>query len=195
MLTALEQAPRSADAHGAMAYFLEKTGQMDEAEVQYLSAIHLSNAPGPQYNNYGAFLCRTGKFKQAQMQFEAAVGEPSYLVAAEAYENAGLCALQVKQSTKAESYFKHALKRDPRRASSMLELADIEYKKGKTKQADQHLKHYASNAIPTARSTWLAVRIAHRLGQKDRQASNAMYLKANFPNTKEVQQLKAFERS
>lgn len=139
LLTALTQAPNSADANAAMAYFFEQTADMDNAKKHYLKAISLSNtaksAVGAQYNNYGTFLCRQGDYKKAEIYFLKAVKDVQYVNTAGAYENAGLCSLAMPDENKAKFYFTQALEQDPSRNESLFELVKLLSKEGHDPEA------------------------------------------------------------
>lgn len=142
LLAALDYAPDSADANGAMAYFLEKTNDYSQAKRYYLKALSLTPKKGAQLNNYGAFLCRTGHYQEAESYFLKAVADVEYINSAAAYENAGLCAAEGHDLDKAANYFSKALARDPQRRQSLYELVSIELKKNNTKQALNDLNKY-----------------------------------------------------
>lgn len=134
LLTALNQAPRLAQANAAMAYFFEQTADIDHAQAYYLKAISYAknqkDAVGAQYNNYGTFLCRQGDYNKAEFYFLKAIKEIQYVKTAAAYENAGLCSSAQGDERKARFYFTKALEQDPSRRESLYELAKIESKKG-----------------------------------------------------------------
>jgi len=122
LLIALSQNPNSPDVNAAMAYFLEKTGDVVKAQSYYRKAMLLAPGRGAQLNNYGAFLCRQKHYQQADHYFLLAVRDMQYERTAAAYENAGLCAMMIPDYKKAQTYFKKALMHDPRRMRSMDEL-------------------------------------------------------------------------
>jgi type IV pilus assembly protein PilF len=105
LLLALEQAPYNPLTQDALAYYLEKTGELEEAEKHYLLAIRFSKHPGSAKNNYGTFLCRRGKYPEAISYFLAASQDFYYLNTANAYENAALCALKIPDNKQAQVYF------------------------------------------------------------------------------------------
>lgn len=133
LLTAFEQEPASPDVNSALAYYFEQTKELDQAEKYYLKAISLTGSGGPQLNNYGAFLCRQGDYKNAEKYFLKAVNDLQYIHTAGAYENAGLCALSVPNDEKALFYFTKALNQDPSRKVSFYELLKLEIKPEKSK--------------------------------------------------------------
>ncbi len=131
LLMAADQAPRWPVAKDALGYFFESTGDKKEAEKYYQQAILLSPHDGASLNNYGAFLCRDHRAVEAEKMFLQAAAIPDYLNTAEAYENAGLCALTLSQSDKkadknrAKIYFKKALQQEPQREVSTRELEKL----------------------------------------------------------------------
>ncbi|KTD62741.1 type IV pilus biogenesis/stability protein PilW [Legionella shakespearei] len=135
LLTAMEQEPESADVNAAMAYYFEQTSELEEAKKYYVKAIALSGSSGAQLNNYGTFLCRQGDYKKAESYFLKAVKDVKYVHTSGAYENAGLCALEVPDIEKARLYFNNALNQDPSRRVSLYELAKLESKAGNDEKA------------------------------------------------------------
>lgn len=142
LLLALQQDPNSARIQDAMAYFLEMTGNITQAEFYYQRAIQIAPASGAEHNNYGVFLCHQGEFEKSEQQFLAAVTDPNYLNTAKAYENAGLCAQQIPDLKKAELFYTQAIKQDPQLAMAWYELAQISFDKGDKQQAQQDIENY-----------------------------------------------------
>ena len=113
LLLALEKSPHSEVTQDAFAYYLEKTGEIEEAEQHYLLAIRFAKHPGAAKNNYGTFLCRRKKYQHAITYFLEAAHDFYYLNTATAYENAGRCALKIPDRQQAETYFLKAKRVDP----------------------------------------------------------------------------------
>jgi type IV pilus assembly protein PilF len=122
LLLALKQAPTWPPALDAMALYAEKTGDIDAAKQYYLRSLAIAPNDGSVQNNYGAFLCRTGHLQEAETYFLRAAQDKTYLSTAEAYENAGLCALKIPNRKKAIFYFEKALLHSPGRAKTIQEL-------------------------------------------------------------------------
>ena len=135
LLIALKQDPQSVNAHAAMAFYLEKTGDKQLAESFYQQAVALSSGDGAQMNNYGAFLCRQKRYHSAEQYFLLAVKDKQYIHTAAAYENAGLCAETLSDYSKARYYFNKALEQEPLRKQSLYELLLIDVTLKQYKQA------------------------------------------------------------
>lgn len=166
LLDALDRQPNSAEANGAMAYFLEKTADTEGAEHYYKKALVLANHKGSELNNYGAFLCRQGRYVQAEEYFLRATRDEYYLHSAGAFENAGLCALAVPDEEKARGYFEKALKQDPNRSQSLYELVCLEIKNKRPQQAFAYLQGH-EGLLTNATLLNLAIKAAHQAGQHD----------------------------
>jgi type IV pilus assembly protein PilF len=159
---ALKLAPNAPETHSAMAYFLEMVGEIKDAEREHKKSVKLSGK-GAMYNNFGAFLCRQGRFKEADRAFHTAIADKEYARTAEVYENAGLCALKWPDDNKAVEYLTTAIRRDPNRPSAFLALADISLKQEKFTEAQAWLNRYAAVAEESRRSVELGEAIARGL--------------------------------
>ncbi|MCX7117552.1 MAG: type IV pilus biogenesis/stability protein PilW [Legionellales bacterium] len=170
LLLALSQAPDSPSAHAAMAYFLEKCGEMDNAHMYYKKAVTLGKSSGAQWNNYGAFLCRQAQYKQAEEYFLLAVKDSNYEHTAGAYENAGLCAMAIPDMAKASLYFQKALVQDPSKEQSLYELVKIELKQDHASQALAYLQKYPDLTLKNPTILALAIDVAHKASKNELEA-------------------------
>lgn len=190
LLTAVQQAPNSAQAQAAMGYYLENTGDNKNAESYYAKAVAINPQAGSAQNNYGTYLCRRGRYQEADQHFLLAVQDPNYLNTAGAYENAGLCAMQIPDLTKATNYFNQALQQDSRRALSWLELGKISFQQQNYPAAQTYFNHYMElTAEPSADALWLGIRIARQLGDTNAAGSLTLTLQSRYPNSPEYKQL------
>lgn len=162
-LLALDEAPSLPEAWYSMAYYLESTGNQDQAKEHYLKAVALAPQRGDVLNNYGTFLCRNGDYKGAVEMFLKATKDTKYLDQAGAYENAGLCAAKIPNASTAKQYFSKALAEDPKRPTSLIELAEISFKQGEYDSARRHLNQFLELSAPTAQSYILEKKIDERM--------------------------------
>jgi type IV pilus assembly protein PilF len=166
LLTALNLNSKSPDAHAAMAYFLEKTGNLQEAKNYYQKALILSSHGGAQLNNYGTFLCRMGNYNEAEQYFLKAARDVRYIYSAAAYENAALCAEASLDYIKAENYFLIALKQDPKRKLALSEWVTLMLKKKHGSQALRYLQNYQELVENDTALLKLAIEAARQAGKK-----------------------------
>ncbi|GGI76193.1 type IV pilus biogenesis/stability protein PilW [Legionella impletisoli] len=167
LLLALSQAPDSPGVNAAMAYFLEKTGDINEARTYYKKAMSLAPGSGAQLNNYGTFLCRQGEYKHAEEYFAKAVKDVKYENTAAAYENAGLCALEIPDYPKAKHYFSRALEQDPSRKQSLYELVNLEMKQDQYQEVLANLQKYPKIALNDTTLLKIAAEAANNIGQSE----------------------------
>ena len=137
----LQEDPNIPSPWYAMGYYLENTGQRQEAETYYKKAIAIAPESGETYNNYGTYLCRGGLYQQCLEQFQKAI-KTNYNDVATAYQNAGLALINMNKEYEAKYYLINALESDPKRTTSMLELARIYYDENKPDQARHYMNMY-----------------------------------------------------
>ena len=165
LLIAMNQAPTSAPVNAAMAHFWEESAELKKAQYYYQRALRLAPSDGAQLNNYGAFLCRMGNYKEADSYFLKAINDTTYEHTAGAYENAGLCAQEDHQIDKASVYYVKSLKLDPSREQSLYELVKIKVKQGKLNQALSYLKEYPRLTHQHQHLLKLALDVAQKAGK------------------------------
>lgn len=195
LLLAIDQAPKNALVYDAMAYFKEITGNHGEANQLYLKALKLEPTNGTPLNNYGGFLCRQHQYKESLNYFLEATKDRSYLKVADAYENAGLCALEIPDKAKAREYFIAAMKNDPRRTLSLYELSELDYSDGNLKKAATEIDNYFRLAQPDPGTTLLAYKINKRLNRNDEATKYSKIMQQRFSKTKEFQKFRKFRGS
>jgi type IV pilus assembly protein PilF len=163
LLLALKQDPTIPEPWYSMGYFMETTGHHQEANKYYQKALEVSHGRGDAENNYGTFLCRSGKYKEAVDHFIKAAHDPGYLAPADAYENAGLCAARIAGDNHASDYFTRALAYDSERPASWIALAEINFKHGNYQLAENDLKQFLQVSPPTDKSATLRAKLSTKI--------------------------------
>ena len=175
---ALKLAPQLSDAHYAMGYYYEKVGENQKAEEFYRKGISLNRDGGKEHNNYGTFLCRQKRYRESEKEFLLALKDPSYVNTAEVLENAGLCVMAIPDANGAARYFERALQHDPKRPSTLLELAILRWQQGRHLEAKEYYARYQRVGQPNQRSLLLGIEIAKSEGDRNRVASLTLMLNA-----------------
>lgn len=142
LVHALKLAPGYPQANAAMGWYLEHTGEPAQADAYYRKAVRNARESGAQCNNYGAFLCRQGKYNEAQRWFRAAVRDTAYSNTAGVYENSGLCARAAGDRTLATQAFEKALAQDAGRLQSLEALATMALQDGNALKARKLLREH-----------------------------------------------------
>lgn len=184
---ALEFAPKSGEAHYAMAFYYQQVDEYERADSYYISAIDYSRNDPDVLNSYGAFLCQQSKYEKAKQFFLRAVDDKSYISAAETFENLAICTHSQGYIDEAIKYFNSALNHQPTRASSLLYLAELQAEKGQWAQAKRSLWKYERNGKVSPQSLFLSHQIAN--SEQDTQAAlkYAEILQSMYPKHEKTQ--------
>ncbi|MEM7407758.1 MAG: type IV pilus biogenesis/stability protein PilW [Pseudomonadota bacterium] len=186
---ALEIQPDYSGAHNAIALLYERLGQVQHAEKHYRSALDFTPQDSQARTNFGSYLCRHKRLPEALEQFEAALSNPLYDSRATALTNAGLCLYRSGEVAQAEEYLRRALDDNPRTSAALLTMGEISAANGRELSARGYLQRYLENGRHSPQSLWLGVRIENVLGDRNAASSYALLLKANYPDSRETQQL------
>ena len=186
--TAIAADPNYAAAYSVLGLVHMELRENTVAQQHFEHALRLSPNDPDINNNYGWFLCQTGREQQSIAYFLAALKNPLYNTPARSYANAGLCSLKNNERD-AIDYFEHALRSEPDNLQALLNLASIQYKRGQMETARGLVARFNRRGEPTAESLWLALRIERKLG--DRAAENvfATQLRRRFPGSQEYQDM------
>jgi type IV pilus assembly protein PilF len=190
---ALDADPNSATANGTLAILYENVGENELAEKHFEKALRLSPKDPQTHNNYGQYLCRHGKYKQAIEQLKIAASDPLYPGLTGSLTNAGICASRIPDPKQAEGFFRKALEHDQNFPYALLQMANLMYTQGNYLAARAYIQRFDSVSAPGAESLWLGVRIEDALGDLSAAGGYALKLKNNFPDTKEAASLREWE--
>lgn len=177
--------PNFADAYSVRALIYMDMGENKLAEDNFQQALRL--APGnPDFsNNYGWFLCQTGRERQAMQYFDAALKNRGYQSPEKALNNAGICSLRLKDKAAAEKYFSQAFQFDPGNPSTNANLAKIYYDQGDYERARFYVGRVMKAEVMTADVLWLAIKIERKLGDRAAEMSLATQLRRRHPGSAE----------
>lgn len=164
--------------------------EYDKAESDFRSALNIAPNDPEVNNNYGWYLCETGKERQSIAYFLNALRSPLYETPERAYTNAGTCALKAGDLEGAQGYLLQAvqLSRDgglgPR-----IQLAKLFYRRGVLEES----RVYLGDALkmmepPSAEALWLGIRLERKLGNKGAEGGYASQLRSRYPTSPEYQE-------
>jgi len=181
--------PNYPEAYNAMGIVYSQIGENEKADKNFQRSLRISANNPVTLNNYGQFLCQTGEHEKGQEMFKKATKNPLYSTPEIALNNAGTCALNNDASEQAEIYFRQALERNPRIPTALLQMASITYDSGRYLPARAYIQRYSEIARHAPQSLWLGVLIERELGDRDAEASYALSLEKNFPDSEEAGKL------
>jgi type IV pilus assembly protein PilF len=182
---ALQIDPNFADAYSVRGLIYMDMGQNKLAEESFQQAIRLSPSNPDFNNNYGWFLCQTGKERQAIGYFETAIKDPAYQSPAKALNNAGACSLKMNDLAAAERFLTEAFRNDPVDLSTNANLAKLYYQRRDYERARFYISRATKDEAVSPEALWLAIRIERKLGDRAAETSFVTQLRRRHPNSVE----------
>jgi len=176
-------------AFNLMGLILMQMQDYPRAEEHFQQALRLAPDDAEINGNMGWFLCQTGREANAFAYFEAAAKNPLYATPARPLINASLCASRIKDYKRAEDYVNSALRRDPGNVYGQYVQAAVLYQQGRLPEARARLTEVHRQADPTAASTWLALLIERKSGDREAELRWATQLRRKFADSPEYKKL------
>lgn len=164
--------------------------ELPEAEDDFRRALRLAPEDPEINNNYGWFLCQTGKERQSIVYFLNAIKNPLYSTPDRAYTNAGGCALRAGDFEGAERYLQQAIRLSRDGAlPARVELASLNYRRGTLEEARRLITGVLQAMEPASpEALWLALRIDRKLGNRQSESAFAAQLRNQYPASREYQE-------
>ncbi len=173
-------------AFGMLGLVYMELKENDLADQSFRKALTLMPGNPELNNNYGWFLCRTGRQEQSLPYFEKAASDPLYQTPARPLYNAGICMRQTEDEEKALAYLHRAFQVDPSNAVTLYNLADIYLARKDAERAHFYSQRLLKAYQPTAQVLWQAARVAHMRGDTVEFESIASQLRSGFPTSPEA---------
>ena len=180
------------DAYVMRGLIMMDAGQNNSADESFKQALRLSPKDPDANNTYGWFLCQTGKQAQSFAYFNAAADTPFYATPAKALQNAGICAADLKDYAKAESYYQRAFKLDPAQPATLFNMSKLYLTTQDYERAAFYSGRLSAAVAPSAETVWLALRVAHFRRDVAAKTNLATALRRDFSGSKEWN---AFQRN
>ena len=185
---ALAVTPDYADAYGVRALIYMGMGETALAGDNFVRALRLAPNNPELANNYGSFLCQNGRAAEGLKYFDAALANHAYQSPAKAMNNAGECALKIKDYARAEGYLLEALRINADEPATNANLARAYYEEHDYKRAGFFITRLSKTAkmeTMAADVLWLAIKVQHKLGDADAEAGWATQLRRHHPGSAE----------
>lgn len=190
LMKALKFDPKSVDAHTVLATLYDRVGDRTSAEQNYREAAELAPTAGATNNNFGLYLCKLGKFDEAQKRFDIAKADGFYNARDLVYLNSGTCVLLAKGSLDAaEADFRRAVELNPKNGQALYQLASVLYQKNEFFNARAFIQRYDSLGQPNPDALLLAHNIEVKLGDAAGASDYAKRLKNQFPDSAQTRSL------
>lgn len=198
----LEQAfganSRYAPAYDMMGVLLQKEGSpsnLAKADGYFRRAIEIDPEFMQAYNNYGVYLAKVGKHKEAIAQFEIAGAALGYTGRTSALENLGISYERLGDTANAKQTFIKAIGTNRSAAIARVELINIYLKEGnslKAKEVYDELDRLANGRILPAEVILQGIKIAIAQNNRTAQQKLSQELLSIYPLSDEAKRLKAW---
>jgi type IV pilus assembly protein PilF len=197
LAVALEEAQRAvqidanyAPVHSLLGLIHMELGDKREAESSFGRALRLDPDNSNILNNYGWFLCQSGRERESVDYFQRAAANRLYSTPGLALRNAGVCLLRVKDMDGGERMLRRAFELDASDALTKVELARLYLRKNQPERAKFYFGLLDPATTASAPGLWLGLRIARANGDLRRERDLAAQLRERFPDSPEASALR-----
>ena len=185
---AVRLVPDDAQVRGMRALIFAALRQPVAAEKDFLYALRLAPHNPELSNNYGQFLCQTGRAAQSLAYFDAALQDVAYGTPELALHNAAACSLAMKDYPRAAGYWLKAERIAPGAAITYAGLVRVYYQQQDYRQAAHYLERLGKVATmesQTADVLWLGIKVQHKLGDAGAEAGLGAHLRNHHSGSPE----------
>ncbi len=183
---AIDQNPDNLVAYKTLAYLYALLGLDEDAQTKYEQALDLKPDDPDLSNSYGAFLCSTGRLKEAQEKFAVAYNNPFYQGQYLAQSNAGSCYTKAGEYKKAEALLRKSLRIEPKVPGSLISMAEVGVKTERYLMARAYIQRYHDVKPASAESLWIQIQAEKALGADKHYLKYARQLISQFPDSDEA---------
>lgn len=187
---AVREDPTYAPAQTVLAVLYEQIGEQELAGRHYKKAYEAAPKNGDVNNNYGVYLCKTGKQKKAIEHILLALDDPFYSSPAIALTNAGSCALGAGDYTAADEYLRRALRIEPNLPDALRNMARLSYEQKNYLQARAFMQRYEVSVSHVPETLLLAYRIEIASGNSKSANTYKLMLESNFPESDQTAEVR-----
>lgn len=180
--------PNYSPAYNGLGLVYAALGEDVKADANFKKSLQLQPGSSEAHNNYGSFLCARKRYDESIDHFLAAVKNPLYATPNLAYANAGVCSMRKGDIKTAEFYLNKALYIQPLTYSAAYHLAEIQFNRADARTAKTTLQNVLL-ASPSAEALWLGIKIERVLGDRNNEASYALQLRQQFPDSEQASML------
>ncbi len=187
---AVKEDPGYAPAQTVLAVLYERIGEKELAGKHYKKAYEAAPKDGDVNNNYGVYLCQSGKPQEAIRHFLAALDDPFYSSPSIALSNAGSCALRAGDYARADEYLRRALKIEPGLPDALMNMSRLSYEQQDYLRARAFMQRYEAATGHSADTLLLAYRI--EMAADNPRAANTyrLMLEHDYPGSEQTAEVR-----
>jgi len=164
-------------------------GEKDKAEENFRQAIALAPNDSDIRANWGAYLCATGRARDAMPEFAQVLRDPLYKTPEIALINAGKCSIALGEAKVADDYFRRALTASPGNPIAAYNLALLAYRESRVGEARAWMRPVMQQAVPPPEALYLGMCIERKQGDREAERSYESQLRNRWPDSAEAKAL------
>jgi len=187
---AVKADPGYAPGQTVLAVLYERIGEMELAGKHYLKAYEADPTNGDVNNNYGTYLCKVGKEKQAIEHLLTSLDDPFYSSPSVALTNAGSCAMGNGDLVEAEDYLRQALKIEPEFPDALMAMASLNFEQHNYLKSRAFMQRYEAVTPHDAASLLLAYKIESVSGDGKAANKYKLMLETDFPKSNQTEEVR-----
>jgi type IV pilus assembly protein PilF len=168
-------------------------GEQAKAEENFKQAIAIAPTDSEIRENWGAFLCGTGRAREAMPEFEQVLKDPLYRTPEIALINAGKCSAALGQTKNAEDYLRRALGASPGNPIAAYNLALLAYRDARFGEARAWMRPVMQQAAPSPDALYLGACIERKQGDREAERSYESQLRNRWPDSPQTKALASGE--
>ena len=188
---ALKQDPSYYPAHNMQALVYMELREDLPAREAFDRALRLSPNNPELLNNFGWFLCLRNEGERGLAMLSRAANDTLYSSPEKALLSAGLCLRRMGRTAEAEENLRRAVLIQPNLIGALYNLAEINFERGRAKEAEGYLLRYMRLSQPTLEALVLGVRIGRATADKVAEDSFMQQLRRRFPDAPQLRELEA----
>ena len=164
-------------------------GENAKAEENFRKAVSMAPNDSEIRHNWGAFLCATGRAREAIPEFEAVIRNPLYKTPEVALINAGKCSVTIGDLNAASTYFRQALTVSPNNPIAAYNLALLSYRQKHLDEARAWMRPVMQQQTPPPEALYLGMCIERKQGDRQAELSYTSQLRNRYPDSAEAKAL------
>jgi type IV pilus assembly protein PilF len=161
-------------------------GERAKAEENFRQALSIAPSDSEIRENWGAYLCATGREGEALAELEQVLKDPLYKTPEIALINAGKCSAALGQTKNAEDYLRRALGASPGNPIAAYNLALLAYRDARFGEARAWIRPVMQQPSPSPEALYLGLCIERKQGDRQAERSYESQLKNRWPDSPEA---------
>lgn len=170
-----------------MALLMLELQQYEVSEEHFIRSVNTDSNNSAAAHDFGTYLCRTGRERDAVRYFDIAAGNPLFELAHLSYMRAGECLARINDPS-AEAYLQRALGINSRLGPALYQLALIKYNSAEHLSARAYIQRYLAINNPQPASLLLAYKIESSLNAIDFADEYRKQLLEQFPGSQQARE-------